>query len=272
VFDMLTMAPRRGMVVALAAAILSGLLFTTAAADPPVASAGISSVETQVVRWLNADRVNRGLRPLRGWGTLYSIAELRAERMAAANVMSHTISGSLSNQLSSAGVRSWSYGENIAYSGYPRGIEAARHIYRMWRNSSIHWSQMMSKRFNYVGIGLAYRSSNGRTFASLVFTESPDHTGAKASMTGGSRQGDDVTWTWRGADTALQTHTAGLRDFDVQYRVDWGSWRLVRDNTTATWLKLYNRPGGHSYALRVRATDRAGNVGPWSPERRVSVP
>lgn len=269
---MMTMARRRGMFVALAAAILSGLLFTSAAADPPVASAGISSVETQVIRWLNADRVNRGLRPLRGWGTLYSIAELRAERMAAANVMSHTISGSLSRQLSGAGVRSWSFGENIAYTGYPRGIEAARHIYRMWRNSSIHWSQMMSKRFNYVGIGLAYRSSNGRTFASLVFTESPDHTGAKASMTGGARQGDDITWTWRGADIALQTHTAGLRDFDVQYRVDSGSWRLVRDNVSATSLTAADRPGGHTYGLRVRATDRAGNVGPWSSEVRVAVP
>lgn len=266
---MTTTARRRGMLVALTAAILSGFLFTAGA---PSAEASISSVERDVWRWINADRVELGLRPLQAWGKLFSVAELRASRMASANVMSHTISGSLSSQLRSAGVRSWSYGENIGYSSYPRGTEAARHIYRLWRGSPVHWAQITSKRYNYVGVGLAYRSSNGRTYASLVFTESPDHTGARARVTGATRQGDDVTWTWRGYDVALQTHTAGFRDFDVQYRIGYGSFRLLRDNWTGTSLTLWNRTSGYTYGLRVRGTDRAGNVGAWSPEVRVWVP
>ena len=90
-------------------------------------------------------------------------------------------------------------------------------------------------------------------------------------MTRVSRSGDDVRWTWSGYDPRLQTHTAGLRDFDVQYRVGWASWVLLRDNTTQTSITLANRPGGRSYALRVRATDRRGNVGVWSREARIWV-
>ena len=39
----------------------------------------------------------------------------------------------------------------------------------------------MSSAFNYIGVGLAYRSTNGRTFGSVVLTESPDHTRPRAS-------------------------------------------------------------------------------------------
>jgi hypothetical protein len=197
---------------------------------------------------------------------------LRAKRMASANVMSHTISGNLASQLTGSGVRYYAKGENIAYTSRYTGLDAARHIYRMWKASSIHWSQMMSKKFNYVGIGLSYRSSNNRTFAALIFTESPDHTKPIARVTRGERSGDDIRWTWTGSDVPLQTHTAGFRDFDVQYRVDSGSWRLARDNVTSTTLTMVDKAGGHTYGLRVRGRDRAGNVGSWSAELRVSLP
>ena len=70
----------------------------------------------------------------------------------------------------------------------------------------------------------------------------------------------------------LQTHTSGFRDFDVQYRVDSGSWHYARDNTTSTTLTMVDRPSGHTYALRVRGRDRAGNVGSWSAATMVSLP
>jgi hypothetical protein len=84
--------------------------------------------------------------------------------------------------------------------------------------------------------------------------------------------GNDVRWSWRGADPLLQTHTAGLRDFAVQLRADRGAWKTVSAATTSTGRTAPDRPGGHWYGLRVRARDRAGNVGPWSAERRVWVP
>jgi len=260
---------RLGLPALLAAALLAGLLLTATA---PRAEAAISSTERALISWMNADRAALGLRPLREWSTLSYLAGLRAYRMASANVLSHTVGGSLGRQLAYKRVRAWRYGEDIGYSSYPRGIEAARHIYRMWKASPIHWAQMMSRSFNYVGSGLAYRSSNGRTFASLVFTESPDHTGVLSRITGASRSGDDVSWAWTGWDVALQTHTAGLANFDVQYRVDRGTWHTVRYKSTARTVTLANRAGGHAYGLRVRGRDRAGNLGPWTPETRIWVP
>ena len=182
---MTSSARRRGLFAALTAALLAGFFSVS---SPAPANAGITSTERAVISWINADREARGLRALRPWTTLYDIAEMRAKRMAAANVMSHTISGNLGSQLTGYGVRYYSKGENIAYTSRYTGRDAARHIYRMWKASSIHWAQMMSRKFNYVGVGLSYRSSNNRTFAALVFTESPDHTRPNAWITGSSTQ------------------------------------------------------------------------------------
>ena len=182
---MTSTARRRGLFAALTAALLAGFFSVS---SPAPANAGITSTERAVISWINADREARGLRALRPWTTLYDIAEMRAKRMAAANVMSHTISGNLGSQLTGNGVRYYSKGENIAYTSMYTGRDAARHIYRMWKASSIHWAQMMSRKFNYVGVGLSYRSSNNRTYAALVFTESPDHTRPKAWITGSSKQ------------------------------------------------------------------------------------
>ena len=143
----------------------------------------------------------------------------------------------------------------------------------MWKASSIHWAQMMSRKFNYVGVGLSYRASNNRTYAALVFTESPDHTRPNAWITGSSKSGGDITWTWHGTDVPLQTHTAGFRDFDVQYRVDL---RIVAPGRGTIRprrrLTMVDKSSGHTYGLRVRGRDRAGNVGVWSAETRVSLP
>jgi hypothetical protein len=130
----------------------------------------------------------------------------------------------------------------------------------------------MSSRFNYIGVGLALRSSNRRTYGSAVLTESLDHTGAKAGITAARRSGDDVSWSWTGSDIRLQTHTAGLRDYDLQYRIGSGSWRTLRDNSTSTSLTLRDRAHGQYYAIRVRATDRRGNVGAWTGQSRIWVP
>ena len=266
---MTSTARRRGLFAALTAALLVGFFSVS---SPAPANAGITSTERAVIGWINADREARGLRAFRPWTTLFDIAEMRAKRMARANVMSHTISGNLGSQLTGNGVRYYSKGENIAYTSMYTGRDAAKHIYRMWKASSVHWAQMMSRKFNYVGVGLSYRSSNNRTYAALVFTESPDHTRPKARITGSSLSGNDITWTWRGADVPLQTHTSGFRDFDIQYRVDGGSWNLVRNNITATTLTARDRAGGHTYSLRVRGRDRAGNVGVWSAASQVEVP
>lgn len=262
---------RRSLSHALGAALITALAVTAFAA-PVSAATSASGAEAMIIGWVNTDRSAAGLSPLRGDGDLAYIAGLRASRMAGSNEMSHTVGGVLTSQLGARSVQWYGFGETVGWSSESWTVNAARSIYRGWMNSAPHRALLMSNRFNYIGLGLAYRSSNARTFGSAVMTESLDHTGAVARITGTRRSGDDLTWTWSGYDPKLQTHLAGLRNFDVQYRIGTGSWRTIRDNITATTVTLRDRIHGRSYAIRVRATDRRGNVGKWTTASRIWVP
>ena len=86
-----------------------------------------------------------------------------------------------------------------------------------------------------------------------------------------TRTGARLTWPWTGADAPLQTHTAGLRDYQVQARRRQRARGHVRQPTDDDLATV----AVHAGALvrpPVRATDRAGNVGPWSKELRIWVP
>lgn len=257
----------------LPAILIATLLATLVSVSTPEPALAVtaSEVELTLTNLVNKSRTNAGLKALRTDSDLSAIAGLRATRQRDANVMSHAIGGDLKAQLASYGVAWYRYGENVGYTTYPWGTRAAGNIHSMWMNSSSHRALIMSSSFNYVGVGLAYRSSNGRTYASIVFSESPDHTTARASILSVTRKGDDATWTWTGYDPVLQTHTAGLRDFDVQVRRGSNAWTTFRNDTTSRSLTLWNRSGA-TYGLRVRATDRRGNVGPWTAESRIYLP
>jgi uncharacterized protein YkwD len=264
-------SPRRLLPRALGVALITALAVTAFAA-PVSAATSASTAEAMIIGWVNTERAAAGLTPLRGDSDLAYIAGVRASRMASSNTMSHTVGGNLANQLAYLHVQWYRYGETIAWSTADWTVDAARAIYRTWMNSAPHRALLMSTRFNYIGLGLAYRSSNHRTFSSAVMTESVDHTRAVARIKTKSVSGDDVSWTWNGYDPRLQTHTAGLRDFDVQYRIGYGAWLTIFDNSTSKSLVLRDRVHGQSYAIRVRATDRRGNVGKWTLEQRVWVP
>jgi len=261
--------PRFGLPLALAIVLSLGLLSFT---PPPSAyAASATELETLLLTRINRDRAARSLRPLYRDPRLADLAGDRAATLAAKNVLSHSAAGSLSSQLGARRVQWYSYGEAIGYAG-GWGSTTANYLYSLWKASPTHWRLITSSRFNYVGIGLAYRSSSRRTYAAIVFTESADHTRPAAKMMSAYRSGTTVKWTWRAWDRRLQTHTAGLRDLDVQYRAGWGSWQTIRDNTTATSLTLTGRSHGESYAVRVRARDRRGYLSTWTAEMRVHVP
>ena len=254
---------------------LAGLALTLAVilSNVPAASAATTTEsEHLVMDQVNAARAALGLVPLRADSRLWDLAGDRAATMASHNVLSHTVAGSLSGSLNARGISWYGNGETIGYTTASRGRAAAISLFQAWRGSPHHWTLLMSDRYNYLGVGMAYRSSNGRTFGSIVLTESRDHSGARAVVVSANRSGDDIRWTWRGWDPRLQTHTAGLRDFTVQMRRGYGAWVTVLTHTTATARRSLNRTRGHWYGLRVRARDRLGNIGPWSAERRVWVP
>ncbi|MBI3749591.1 MAG: CAP domain-containing protein [Chloroflexi bacterium] len=220
---------------------------------------------------VNQAREARGLVPLRSDPRLWSLAAERAGRLATSGALSHAAPGPLDQELDARGVRWFGYGEVIGYASGSAGI-AQRTILQLWLASPDHWPLLMSARYNYLGIGFAYRSDSGVTFVSVVLTESPDRTGARAAVTGALVSDNDIRWSWSGADVPLQTHTAGLRDFTLQLRQDRGAWATIATAVTATARLTVNRVRGHWYGLRVRARDRAGNIGPWSRERRVWLP
>jgi hypothetical protein len=250
---------RLGLAVALLS-VLPGTTNATTATAP----------ERQVMDNVNAARVARGLAPLRSDWRLWILADERAAMMASSDVLSHGVAGSLEAGLERKGIQWYRHGEVVAFSSASGGA-AATHLFDLWASSPSHWALLVSGSFNYLGVGLSV-SGSGRTYGSIVLTESNDRTGARASVVSAVVDGNDVRWSWRGADPLLQTHTAGLRDFAVQLRADRGAWKTVSAATTSTGRTAPDRPGGHWYGLRVRARDRAGNVGPWSAERRVWVP
>jgi uncharacterized protein YkwD len=267
----MTRRPRgRPLSVALTAVLLAVL--ATSTAPTSVDASAATDAEWLVVDLINADRVRAGLVPLRRHWDLASISGYRASRMADKNVLSHSAGGNLGTQLENRDVHWYRYGEAIGYSVKAWANTAARNLHEMWMASSTHRALLMSSRFNYVGVGLALRSSNGRTYGSVVLAESLDRNGARSWFLEADIDGDDITWSWSGADLPLQTHTAGLRDFDVQYRAGNNAWTTMRNDSTLRTATLWNRTSGVSYALRIRATDRRGNVGAWTPELRVKLP
>lgn len=237
---------------------------------PTTSAATATNPEREVMASVNRARAARGLVPLRSDYRLWVMADVRASAMASGGVLSHEVAGSLQESLNARGLQWYRYGEVLAYSSGSAATAAAA-LVRLWASSPPHWALLMSDSFNYLGVGLA-SSSSGLTYGSIVLTESRDSTGARGTMVRATVSGDDIRWTWRGSDPALQTHTAGLRDFAVQQRTDRGSWVTVAASTTGTTRSAVNRARGHWYGLRVRARDRAGNAGPWSAELRVWVP
>jgi len=264
-------ARRRALAVLFVAlALLGG---TAAAPVPASAATTHATIEASLLAWTNRDRAALGLRPLRLDGRLAAIADERAANLVASSSFSHQAAGgSLSPALDQARVQWYGWAENIGWWGGGATIATASALYGAWRKSADHWAHLMSPSLNYVGFGVAHRRSDVRLFASTVFTESRDRTAPRAKVESATRCGTTVSFTWRVSDPVLQSHWAGPRDVDVWYRVDAGAWRLIRDNTTATSLRLTSREPGHRYWLAVRPRDRALNVGPLSSAVSVSVP
>ena len=123
-------------------------------------------MEGLLVKWINNARASRGIPKLDVGTKLTDLAGDRAAQLASANKLGHpSCLGCLLNQ---RGVSWRTCGEVVAGTTYPWGYDAALSIYRSWKNSSGHWSALMSRSFRKFGIGVAYRSSNHTTFAAGV--------------------------------------------------------------------------------------------------------
>jgi hypothetical protein len=239
---------------------------------PSASAVTTTTLEYRILGWINQARAERHLQPLRADSRVWNLAGDRASIMASRNILSHTIAGNVGSSLSSRGIKWYRWGDAIAYNNQPNGTYATAELFAQWKGSKSHWDLLMSPEFNYVGVGMAYRSSNGRFFGDVVLIDGPDRSAPGAAMVSVTRDGNDVTWTWRGWDVILQRRTSGVATYQVQYRMDSGSFTTVATATVATRKFGYDRHRGHWYGLRVRARDGAGNVGAWSSELRIWVP
>jgi len=194
-------APRPTLRRLVLIAAMAAVVATTAgpAAHPMPANASTAStMESELLGWINGARANRGLAPLRLISSLTSFAESRAATMASTGVLAHP--SCLSCALTSAGVPWYTNAEDIGWTNYPWGDQAAQTIFNSWKGSSGHWAILMSSTYNYIWLGVAYRSSNSSTFAAADLTESRDMTRPWAKMGGVSRSGSTVYWSWSGND------------------------------------------------------------------------
>jgi uncharacterized protein YkwD len=255
-------------------AVLMVLLAGAWFGGPATVSATSTSatMDAQVLASINTDRVALGLHALRLDSRLVGWSADRSAWMAARGVMTHTsYDGSPCNLYNVMRITWYGCGEAVAYTTATPGAAAAAALYALWKGSPDHYALITSKTFNYIGIGITYQPVDRTTYASILFLEGPDRSLPIASLTNVSLTDRTVHWGWTAGDPILQTHTAGVKNYDIELRANNGSWRMLRANSVTLSYTLQNRLPGSSWALRVRARDNAGNVSGWVTSATIVV-
>lgn len=104
-----------------------------------------------VLNLINNARKTEGLTPLKLGSTLPKVAQLKADDMVKNNYFSHTSPtyGSPFDMMKKYNVSYLSAGENIA------GNPSITNAVNSWLKSSTHKQNLLSPKFNYIGIGVA---------------------------------------------------------------------------------------------------------------------
>jgi uncharacterized protein YkwD len=240
-----------------------------AATTVTVAPAALSAAESAMVAALNADRAAVGLVAVRVDPRLMTIARARSNDMVAKKYFSHTQPDgrNVFDILTAQHITWYGAGEIIAWNNYAMDLTVSV-ANRQWLNSPGHYAIVVSKDFNYVGVGLAVDPATGKKVWTAVYLKGPDRTAARTTVytpkitAGPSSTTRYAKITWTGYDPRLQVLTAGVRDYRIQRRVDGGSWVAILWATTNR-TRTFKVALGHRYEFRVATRDRAGNAGPW---------
>ncbi len=270
----LTRAPAIRRLASLTIAAVLGLAILAPAAvaattPEPVSAAAITAAEKQMVAALNADRTALGLVPVQVDVRLMAIAKERSVDMATKGYFSHTQPDgrNVFDIVRAAKITWFKVGEIIAWNNYPIDSTASA-ANRQWMNSPGHKAIVISKDFNYVGVGVAL-GPDGRKLWTAVYMKGPDRTGARATVSGAALRTGPTTatryakLTWSGYDPRLQVLTAGFANFTVERRMDGGAWTTAVASTMSTYTN-FKVLIGHVTEFRIAGRDKNGNQGAWS--------
>ncbi|RCX13477.1 spore coat assembly protein SafA/uncharacterized YkwD family protein [Anaerobacterium chartisolvens] len=125
----------------------------------------VKSVESEVVRLVNVQRANAGLKPLTENWELSRIARYKSQDMINKNYFSHTSPtyGSPFDMIKSFGINYSTAGENIAM-----GQRTAQEVMNGWMNSSGHRANILNSSYTQIGVGLA-KNSKGTCYWTQMF-------------------------------------------------------------------------------------------------------
>jgi uncharacterized protein YkwD len=154
-------ASRLAVLLSCACLLGSALLapHLSAAAQGPDATAASSSTTRTLFRLLNEERTSHGLRPLRHSAALDEAARWQSHDMVARTYFDHQRPGgpTLSQRIHKSGyltgAQSWAIGENIAWG--TGAYSTPQSIMDSWMKSPGHRANILRRRFEHVGIGLA---------------------------------------------------------------------------------------------------------------------
>lgn len=261
------------LLAALAAAVL---LPAPAAAGTRavVATDKMHVAEARMLTDINRIRRRNGRKPLRLDRRTSHVARARSLDMAAKRYFAHREPDGdrAPDILGRRGISASAVMENI---GHTVGLTLRSGTSRMadwWYHSPPHRRQMLARNVNYVGIGIARHGS--RFTYTAIFTRSRDKTSPRVVIDQATWQpsdmGSQVTVTWHGVDPQLATGTAGIKRFEIQQRTGLGEWTPVEGHPQRSKRSFRTFVTGDQL-FRVRAIDKAGNVGSWT-YTRVGIP
>lgn len=106
----------------------------------------VRTYDKNLLKYVNHARVNHGLKPLKESAGLYAVAHSRAEYLAERNAVGHP--PNLGPEVQAMCPKMRTVGENSG----AQGKTNAHQMFELYKSSPVHWANIISPDFGYVGI------------------------------------------------------------------------------------------------------------------------
>jgi len=158
------------VITALLAAIAMRVYLTRNAPRSPEEMAGVSEPESEIIEAVNAERVRRGLKPLKFSPRLAVVARGHSYDMAMRHYLAHNSPDGVApaDRISGAGLGNRTVGENIYMDDDADSAGVPRRAMNGWLKSPEHLANIISDKFTETGVGIA-QSADGSTYVTQDF-------------------------------------------------------------------------------------------------------